>query len=1061
MRISTLFNNGLMRSMAVAALVATGLAASAQTFVHEGLIYKVNKGKLELQAPGTKPTAGETVAEYTGDYVIPTAIEYNGKSYPVSTLKSAFKNTGVHSVEISDGAAIQIARGCFQNCTNLVSAKLNSDLPKFLGDIFNGCTSLTSINIPASVTDVTSNAFKGCTALTTITIDESSEALALGREAFGEVPAVEHLIMNRPIATTKYTEQDAKPFRGATALKKVEIGGTCTALTDVYFENCTALSDVTITSDFTSFGSRVFANTAIAEFTMPAKVTAVSGSMFENTKALTKVVLNEGITSISSMAFSGTSLKDINFPSTLTSIGQMAFSKANLTGEVVLPEGLKSIDAQAFANNANITAITLPATLTSLGDGAFVGCSSLAKFVVAADNAAFAASADGSYITTKDGSTVMAYAPAAAATEFKGNFTAVAPYAFYGAKNLTSIDLPACTNWGDYALRGSGIKSLKVAGTVGRYLAADCAALEALTVDCAEVPMGIAYNCAALSDVQLLRPLTIVRQDAFNGCTKVEKLDLGKILAILETDCFANSGLKEITVASYYPAAMAEGVFTEASNITVTVPNSLVEAYKVAAGWKYLTIQGDENLAIGGESLGMPAGLYYAGDDDNLHCLYQKGGDDTYEIGMKHTFQLVEFSNRIYGASAGNKFWYEGAASAVNGDGKLFYISKVGDELFQAVVLDNTGGNAYKDPTGLYIYGSTLYVNDRNVCVRKISADAIALPINYPSWMENNWMPFYGGTWTYGCIKNGFAITQDQDAEGNPEPRYWVGMKYNGCGLFSFKQGNIGTSSSEVGSPNGAVEYLTGLGMIATAFNIDTKHGDLYMYIETAGTENSLIKGGLYRIKLEDLEQNPTPSAADFFEVLGAQLIDGSPVKYEGNATNEHVGISQLAIDANGEYMYWCYRAPDQAEADENEAQDFAAQSAGKYWWADKYDATNPLHHSGIKRIKLGEENPTVEMVAPDVTGYGIVALNYEGSTKPADGVTAPVVETENLVTVNGGNVTVAQDAAVVVYNAAGIMVDFANLTAGATYSTANLAAGLYLVEARTAAGTQVVKVVK
>ena len=157
----------------------------------------------------------------------------------------------------------------------------------------------------------------------------------------------------------------------------------------------------------------------------------------------------------------------------------------------------------------------------------------------------------------------------------------------------------------------------------------------------------------------------------------------------------------------------------------------------------------------------MPAGLYYAGEDGNLHCVYSDGQSDTYDVGgMPHAFQLLQFKNRIYGASAGKTFTYQNGADS-GGDGKLFYISRIGGNTFQATVLDNAGGNAYKDPAGLYIYGDTLYVNDRNVCVRKISANSISLPINYTSWMENNWMSFYGVKWSYGCIKCGWAITKD------------------------------------------------------------------------------------------------------------------------------------------------------------------------------------------------------------------------------------------------------------------------------------------------------------
>lgn len=1069
MRISTLLNHGMLRGLSVAVICAMGFAASAQTFLYEGVIYKVSKGTVTVQptkiASGankgqpTKCENGEAPDQYTGDIVIPTEVTYNDVTYPVASIGSGFKESLITSITIPNGVAV--ARGALQSCAELLWVKLPGDLAQIQGNTFQDCVKLSEITIPASVTKVAAAALAGCTALETLTIEESATPLVLARDVFNNTsPYIKKLVLNRPLDEAAISAYDSKPFRGATALEEVVIGGAVTSLGDSFFENSPMLNKVTFESAVTSLGTSVFAGTGLVEVTLPETVTSISGSLFANCKSLAKVNLGANVTTIGSTAFQNTALTAIELPATLTSIGDMAFSGAKLAGDIVLPEGVKSIGMQVFANNTGITSVSLPASCATIGTGAFMGCSSIAQFNVAADNAAFAVADN--YITDKAGEVVVAYPPAAPAVEFTGNFKEVAPYAFYGATNLASINLPECTTWGDYSLRGSGVTSINIDGTVGRYVAADCPNLTDAVIGCQEVPMGICYNCGNLTNVTLSPKVTIVRQDAFGNCTKVESLDLGNILVILETNCFRGSGIKNLTVASTYPASMADGVFIAGDEITVTVPVNCVDAYKAATGWSLLNIVGDANLAAGGSQMGMPAGMYYAGDDNDLHCVYADGQTDVYDINMQHTFQLVEFGNRIYGASAGNKFWYEGTASAVTGDGKLFYISQVDNNLFQAVVLDNTGNNAYKDPTGLYIYGSTLYVNDRNVCVRKISADALALPQDYPSWMENNWMSFYGSIWTYGCIKNGFAITPDQNADGTPEPRYWVGMKYNGNGLFSFKESNIGTSSSEVGSAAGANAYLTDIGLIATCFNIDTKNGDLYMYIETAGTEATQIKGGLYRIKMEALEQNPTPSAGDFFTALEAQLIDGSPVKYEGNATNEHVGISQLCFDAAGEYMYWCYRAPSPEEAAINEAQDYATQQSGRYWWAEAYDANNPLHHSGIKRIKLGEENPVVEMVIPDVTGYGIVNVNYEGSTKPGSGVAAPVVENKVVaVAVADGIITAVDDATVAIFNAAGTLVKVANLAAGQTLDTADLAAGIYLVDARTAAGDQVVKIVK
>ena len=1010
MKLATLFRSGLARFCAVLALaVVCGLSASAQTFLHEGLVWKNNKGKLELQKPSVKPENGDAPGDYTGDYVIPTEITYNGTTYTVSTLKAAFKATNVHSVVMPAGVAM--ARGCFQDCAELVAITLPSDIAKLEGNTFQNCVKLQSITIPGTVAELTTSLFNNCPALEEMVLEDGEKPLVLQAASFG-TSYIKRLTVNRALSEGSYTAMDQKPWRGNANIEEVTIGGSCVELPSNYFENASNL---------------------------------------------TKVTLPETLTTISSLAFANCALTEVNIPASVRSIGNMAFANNQLTGALTLAEGPTSLGDQVFAGNAALTEVNLPASLKSMGNGVFMNCSAVAKFTVAEGNTTFQ-SVNDSYILTDEGATVYALAPACALTSFSGDFTAVKPYAFYGAANLQEVSLPACAEFGDYAFGFSGIKALTLRGNIGRYVATGCTALETITVEATQVPVGVAFNCTALTTANLNAHVTVVGADAFNGCTALKALNLGDILSILERDCFAGSGLEALQVSAYYPAAMTEGVFTEAMNITVTVPNSLVEAYKAATGWSFLNIVGDENLAVGGEDLGMPAGLYYAGEDNNLHCVYADGQTDDYEIGLQHMFQLTEFSNRIYGASAGKKFWWS-ASAATEGDGKLFYISKVGGNIFQATILDNAGNNAYMDPTGLYVYNGILYVNDRNVCIRKISADAIALPQDYPSWMENNWMPFYGQEWVYGCIKNGFDITEEE-VNGTMVPRYWVGMKYNGNGLFNFTDANIGKSSAEVGPRDGANAFLTSMNLIATSYAIDKKYGFVYMYIEFAGNQDNLVKGGLYRFPIDMLEQNPNPSPATFMEDLAVELVDGAPVKYEGNATNEHVGISQLAIDADGEYLYWCYRAPSAEEAAENEAQDWATSQKGRYYWAETFDAANPLHQSGIKRIKLGNALPAVEMVAPGVNGYGVVPVNYEGSVKP-DGVESVHNEIVSAITLNGTEVLASEALTLMVYNVAGQAVDCATLAAGQTYSISHLAAGTYVLEARTAAARQALLIQK
>ena len=1081
-----LFTLNLRKAIAGLAICLTVMGASGATVDYQGITYTIGTGIKKGQLTIATPSAAiKAEGGYKGDIVIPdNPVTINGTEYNITTVaRTAFSgNTNITSVHLPDGC-VNFAAQQFANCTALKSVRFPADLTKFSAYLFYGCTALEELVIPGSITTLAQDLITNCTSLKKITIEAGETALSwdvAGVLNMNEVLNDDNTVKNAqvPLETIEihrnivgFNQPANVPFRGCKTLKNVIIGDEVTEIYPYYFENCTALESVTLGANVTSIGGNCFANTAISSITTPSGITSILGSTFQNCPNLTTVVLNEGITSIQEMAFYNSPIANINFPSTLTKISGYAFANAKIAGELVLPENLASIGVQAFANNP-FTAVSIPASVSSIGDAAFLLCPNLAEFKVAAENAAY--KVDTEALVTIDGDKIFAYPIASATTAFENKVaTKVASHAFHGAKNLTVIAIPNVTEYGDYSLAETNVTSQELQGTIGRYVLQNCPSLTSVkVVNNREIPLGLCDGCANLEGYEWTIEPTIVKQVAFRGATKLKSLDLGSILVIIEADAFKNSGIEELKVRSTYPAAMAEGVFTaDMSAIKVYVPNSLVETYKAAEGWGYLTIVGDENLVAGGQNMGMPAGLYYASPDGMLRCAYADGASDEYEVGgLKHTFQLVQFKNRIYGASAGEKFVYS-ATGGVEGDGKLFYISQIDGNIFQAVVLDNAGGNAYKDPFNLYIYGSTLYVNDRNVCIRKIAAEAIALDINYPSWVENNWLGYYQAPWAYGCIKCGFAITEDKDAGGNPEPLYWVGMKYNGNGIFNFKESDI-NKSSPVKPTFPAM--LTSLNPVFTTFNIDSKNGYLYLYIEKAGSpaswssenvvecgpgeDGTIIKGGLYRVKLEDLAANPDPNYAKFKEIF--ELVDGSPVRYEGSGANEHVGISQLSIDDNGEYMYWCYRAPTQADVDAQSNFDY--QSGGRYPWAEAYDETNPLHKSGIKRIKLSDPEPKVEMVVEGVEGYGVVAVNYEGSTKPEGGVEMlPADDSNNdRIIISGDSFTLTQDAVVTIYTLSGVALSQDKVAAHVNNSLNGNATGVYVIEARFADGAkQVAKV--
>ena len=1030
----------LKRTALFSMAVLCSVVANAQ-FDYEGITYKVSGTTAIIQ----KPSAA--IGTYSGDIVIPETVPYNGKDYTVvSAVATAFKgNEAITSIQLPN-TVNKFIKGQFSKCTNLKKANIPTAITAFPGNVFEYCSSLEEITIPDNITVINGSQFNGCTGLKKIILEGTTEleidnasglqakyTAGSGDAAIDYISTLEEVVVNRPM---KSVQPAKNPWRGNTSIKKVTFGGNCTAVFSNMFENCSSLSEINIPETVTSIAANAFAGTGIASLDLHGGIATISSSAFQNCKSLTTVKINEGTTFIDALAFNGSPVSSLSLPASLTTIGKQAFNNCALTGDIVLPAAVARINDLAFSGNKAMATIALPASLANLGEGVFQGCTGLTAITVDAANTAYKVKETG-VVTTIDGATALAYPVASTnAAVVDAEITKIGAYTFQNATNLATITLENCADFGDYSLANTGVETLAVKGTVGRYVAANNAKLKSLSIDCKEIPVGIAQNCVALESFASAQDVLVVKQDAFAGATALKEINLGGLLCILEAGAFSNCGVETLIVGAATPAAMAQGVFTEAnSGITCKVPTSAVDAYKAAAGWQYLNIVGDANIALKGENITMPYGLYYAGKDGMIHGIGNMGETATYDVGgVPHTFQLVEFKNRIYGASGGVSFTYT-ATAGNEGDGKLFYISQIDGNTFQAVVLDNAGNNAYKDPMGLYIYGDTLYVNDRNVCVRKISADAIALPQDYPSWMENNWMGYYNMNWVYGCIKAGFAITQEEGA-----PLYWVGMRYNGNGIYRFKEENIGTSAAPGAVPD-QTKYAPILANVMSqpsAFYIDEANNHFYVYI-CAGNG---ISAGLYRVNLDALLKNPDPSN---FADLNPILVDGSPIKLEGAAGSQETAITQLSPSEDG-YLYWCYIAPEDA----------SKSVVGTP--AEAFDENNPLHKTGIKRIKLGEETPKVELHIAGVEGYGVVPVKY---TPGIDGVESVAVAVDRIQVI-GDAVTVMEDAVVYVYNAAGVLVAQEAVNGVESVSLANQANGVYVVKAVFADGAeQVVKVVR
>lgn len=321
-----------------------------------------------------------------------------------------------------------ISTNAFHNCQDLESITLPASLETIESSAFSSCRKLSEIKLPASLKAIQSYVFDDCSSLETVFYYGSLEQWSKINVAKGFL-GFSHpsLVMNdytaqfipvkdendpdpppKTVTITKYTGTESTvilpstinswpvtkigedALKDNTTITSVTIPDSVTEIGANAFAGCTNLTSVNYIGDWSNLtiqsgnpAVQDAANAPLFDFEfIPPDNTAVIVTNYKYNGAAADVTIpsryqGKPVTTIGHAAFFNSAVTSVTIPDSVTSISDEAFINCPKLTNISIPNSVTYIGFSAFSSCTSLKSITLPSSLSFISGALFLGCSQL------------------------------------------------------------------------------------------------------------------------------------------------------------------------------------------------------------------------------------------------------------------------------------------------------------------------------------------------------------------------------------------------------------------------------------------------------------------------------------------------------------------------------------------------------------------------------------------------------------------------------------------------------------------------------------------------------------